>query len=154
MARHVAPRRQLLSPRRCGGHRFASPCSLLVVTPTFFSVCGFSNAITFKTIDDDDINSVEQFVQNELDLCVGFSSNVQVNSVDDSVNLTSDENKVHFYGSYASNPKQFTFSAVDRKIIELLVTNVKQTVDFDGVNQHLGHFSQEKAPEETIGNDT
>lgn len=119
-----------------------------------FSLCGFSNAITFKSIDNDDIDSVEQFVQNELDLCVRFSSNVKVNSGDDLIDPTSNENKVHFYGSYASNPKQFKFSAVDRKIVELLVTNVKETVDFGGVNQRLAHFSQGNASDETIKNDT
>lgn len=114
-------------------------------------MCGFSNAITFKSIDVDDIDYVEKFVKSELALCLDFTSNVQINDVRPNTKIA-EINKIHFYGGYASNPDQFQFSVVDKKIVELLVTHVIQIVDFGGVNKQLHYFSRKESSSGTFEN--
>lgn len=104
-------------------------------------MCAFSNAITFKAIDSDDIDYVENFVKCELSLCSNFTSKLQM-SDGDPINKFSEINKIPFYGEYASNPECFKFSIVEKKMIEFLVAHVKQVVDCGGVNNQLYHFSR------------
>lgn len=122
-----------------------------LIKKKYSSLCAFSNAITFKSIDADDIDYVEHFVRSELELCLNFSSSVQMKRDHPNTEI-SEANKIHFFGEYASNPEQFRFSPVDKKIFELLVTYVNQIVDLGGVNKQLSHFSRKEPTSETFEN--
>lgn len=84
-----------------------------------FSLCAFSNAETFKSIDDADINYVEDFVRNEL------PSYFQTNPNDDGGTVFNEEDKPNFFGIYARNPGKFSFLRGERKLIQALVKHVK-----------------------------
>lgn len=116
---------------------------------SFSSLCAFSNAITFKTINDEDINCVEQFVQSELDLLINFRRKCQI-SEDEKQTIFDEKDKIHFYGEYVSNPHRFQFSVVERKMIEFLVSHVKYVVDAGGINNHICHFTRNELNEEKL----
>lgn len=98
------------------------------------SLCGFDNALSFKRIDNDDINYVEQYIQKKL--LAAF-----VNDKGEPQNLA-DEDKIHFFGKYACRPQQFEFERGERKLILELVEHVKRTVDSDNItNKGMDHFS-------------
>lgn len=114
---------------------------LLSSNELYFSLCAFSNAVSFKSINADDIDYVEKFIKFELSLCHNFTSHVHINDGNPIIKL-SETNKVHFYGEYTSNPGNFQFSLVERKLIEFLAAHVKDVVDRGKVNNYLCHFNQ------------
>lgn len=105
-------------------------------------MCGFSNAMTFKAINGDDIDYVENFVKNEM--VKYFSprqhSDSTSNSDADCRDLDADlseEEKPNFFGIYASNPSQFAFMRGERKMLNALVDHVNSV---EAENKSLEHF--------------
>lgn len=105
-------------------------------------MCGFSNAITFKAIDDDDINYVENFVKNDL---VQYFVPRQLsipkthdNDDDDFADADLSEDEKHFFfGIYTSNPSNFVFLRGERKMLNALSEHVRST---EGTSVGLKHF--------------
>lgn len=95
---------------------------------SFSSLCAFSNAETFKTIVDADIVDVENFVK--CDLLEYFQTNHKgdENGDDDVIDnaVFTEEDKLHFFGIYASNPSKFRFLLGDRKLIHALVQYINR----------------------------
>lgn len=52
-----------------------------------------------------------------------------------------------FFGSYAENPTEFTFSGGEVDLIKKLVCHVKQVVDCNGKNAGLKHFKTDTEPQ-------
>lgn len=77
-----------------------------------YSFCGFGNALSFKTIDDEEINKIEKRVrENGAQFLASHP----------------DKNAKDFFGDvFASNPKKFEFSPGDVKFINQIVAHVKK----------------------------
>lgn len=94
-------------------------------------MCGFSNAMTFKAIDDEDIDAVENFVKN--DLLEYFKPRQQLvlktNGGEDNLSELkadlSEEDKHNFFGVSTSNPSNFVFLRGERKMLRALAEHVK-----------------------------
>lgn len=104
--------------------------SLLIAKIQFilFSMCGFSNAITFMAIDEDDINHAENFVKK--DVLQYFTPRPQDDSKSNSESSDHEaelheEMKQNFFGMYSSNPSSFVFLRGERKLLKALVNHVE-----------------------------
>lgn len=86
---------------------------------------GYSTALSFKNFEVQHIEEVESFVKNELmDL---FTEKCRIR------NLTFEENdKVFFFGIYASDHNKFRFVGGDKSIIKEMVEHVKKKIDENG----------------------
>lgn len=97
------------------------------------SIYGVANAFTFKTICDDDLIKIQTFVQHDLiDILQG-------NLDSRNENLTVD--LPQYFGDYSLHPKNFEFSINEKQQIFKCIKHVQYTVDLDGVNENLTHFS-------------
>lgn len=93
-------------------------------------MCGFSNAMTFKAIDDDDINYVENFVRSDLlqYFAPRQQSTPKTNGVNDDDCVEADlseDVKQYFFGIYSSNPTKFVFLRGERKMLNALSDHVR-----------------------------
>lgn len=87
-------------------------------------MCGFANALAFKTINDADIDFVENRIRNT--------------HVEDGHSI---EYLTNIFGkTFASNPSQFQFLRGERKHITELIKHVKNVVDKDGINRGIHRF--------------
>lgn len=100
----------------------------------FHSFCGFKEAVTFKTIDQQDIEHIESRMKSKLQNHLDESKNQ-----DDFTNI----NYVDFFGEeYINSPGDFTFTRGDQKLIKELVDHVKRVVDQNNeLNSGIQHFS-------------
>lgn len=87
-------------------------------------MCGFANALAFKTIDETDID----FVENRIRA-------IHVEKCHDIKFLTNTFGK-----TFASNPSQFQFLRGEKRQIKELVKHVQNVVDKDGINCGIHHF--------------
>lgn len=112
---------------------------------------GYANALVFKSITDDDIDAVENFIRNEVFTYLAKSKADAMNESDksgfvehDDV-LVDDENLLDHFGQlYASQPEMFRFQPGDRILIKALVEKVKNIVDGKGINTGLREFIKAK----------
>lgn len=93
-------------------------------------MCGFSNAITFKDIDDEDIDSVEKFVKSDLIQYFTPHQQSTPKMKEDDIESCieselSEDDKQSFFGVYSSNPSKFVFLRGERKMLSALVDHVK-----------------------------
>lgn len=95
------------------------------------SICGFGNALTFKSITDAGINLVESSAKNVMlaDLRLGLPD---YNLDDDSL--------ANLFGNHSSDPSVFVFTLDERELLKRLSIYVKEHVDKDGLNAGLAHF--------------
>lgn len=91
------------------------------------SLCGFQDALTFKTADDDIINKVEQFIKN--DLCSTLTKL--------GVSLEPNMNSIFFGKMYECNPADFQFLLGERKQIDEMAKHVQHTSSSDNQGVHL-----------------
>lgn len=88
------------------------------------SECGYSNALSFKTIDDKDISYVQEHIKKKSEI---------VNN--------DKQSRTNIFGrSFASSPRHFQFHLGDIKLIKMLVEHVQRIVDENGVNSNLHRF--------------
>lgn len=86
--------------------------------------------MTFKTIDEDDINYVENFMKTDLlqYFAPRQQSTPKTNGVDDDdceeADLSEDE-KQYFFGIFSSNPSKFVFLRGERKMLNALADHVR-----------------------------
>lgn len=75
-----------------------------------FSICGYSNKFSIKSISDEDFLFVEEFVRNELLQRLLEKSQ--------SMKIRFEENdKKHFFGEFAKHPIDFHFSQNERSLL-------------------------------------
>lgn len=101
------------------------------------SINGFGNALSFKSITDDDIAFCEQKVRE-----IGTSIENQMNSSRD---LDSDfefdeQYLTQTFGNFSDKPGQFRFLRGELSLIKQLVEHVKNIVDVNGSNTGLDRF--------------
>lgn len=117
-------------------------CSFLFCLWNHFnirSLSGFGDAITWKNIDDDDVDYVENFIKTKV---LHVAQKMDGNGKTDQL--------VDFSGEfYASSPNDFEFLRGDRKQIKEIVAYVKKVVDADGDNSGIQYFAANK-PNEKI----
>lgn len=103
---------------------------------------GFANAISFKDIDEADIDSVENYIKYD-------ALNNAVDRLEQSVEGDFDsvsfclhhQQLIEIFGEiHASNPSEFRFERGDRMRIRCIVEYVKDIVDGAGKLKGLGHF--------------
>lgn len=106
-------------------------------------MCGFSNAITFMAMDEDDINHVENFVKKEMlqyfiprpqDFPKFNSDNSDVGNPEADLQ---EDMKPYFFGIYSSNPSSFVFLRGERKFLKALVNHVES---IQATSECLKHF--------------
>lgn len=106
-------------------------------------MCGYDNALCFKSIEDDDIEYVEKFIQSKaLSICAKtFDESLGENTE----GLLDIDQMTNIFGTrFAAIPNQFEFLKGDIKTIKTLVEHVKGVVDRDGVNRGLNKFKVPK----------
>lgn len=113
------------------------------------SMCGYGNALSFKDVEDSDIEYVQTFIRNRaLSVCSKmFDESLSENNEG---LLNSDQMTFIFGTTYAAIPDQFVFHLGDIKTIKKLVEHVKSAVDGDGVNKGLHKFKVPKKDKENF----
>lgn len=98
----------------------------------FNTMNGFGNALTFKDIDNDDIDTVEAFVRTEL---LGILSKNASDSIGDNCDALVDDQQMleHFGEAYKETPENFKFLNGHKKLIRNVAVHVKRLVDGKGV---------------------
>lgn len=110
---------------------------LIKVNSDSFSLYGSASAIAFKSITDDDIREVEDFVRNDL------LNIIESTAIINNENLTEEKLALHF-GNFYLNPENFEFSMKEKQQIFKCVKHVNYKVDLDGVDENLAHFGIEE----------
>lgn len=88
-------------------------------------MCGFSNALSFQSINDVDINYVRDFIRNELLDLILHDENVQQNQQDFDL--------INFFGPiFKMKTKSFAFQLGEVKLIKAIVSHVKEIIDVKG----------------------
>lgn len=100
---------------------------------------GFGNALSFKDIDDADIEAVEHVVKTQT-LNILSKKMSESNDCDCDVLIDNDQLEEYFGEVYKEAPDQFKFLAGDIKTIKRAVEHVKRVVDGNGVNTGLKLF--------------
>lgn len=89
-----------------------------------FSVCGLSDGLSFKSINDDDIIHVQEFIREEL-----LHHILPENRKD-----TCDFDLVHFFGPfYMTQTEKFAFSLGERQLIKEMALYVSKYVGEKGL---------------------
>lgn len=94
------------------------------------SLCGFTDALSIKSVDDEDIDYVQNFIRDKL--LERISTIYEI----------SESDYVFFFGqTFLSNPAQFEFDRGERKQLKAIVSYVKSVVDRpEGDNIGIQHF--------------
>lgn len=107
-----------------------------------YSLCGYSNPISFKTVDENDILNVELFLRDKGQKLV---SNNECKLLSGNDALSSSDKMIDIFGElYAENPGEFQFMEGDKIFIREIVKHVKQLVDGDGPLTGLEQFRPKK----------
>lgn len=106
--------------------------SLLLVN----SICGYSNPLSFKKIEDEDIDYIEKFVrENALNItCKELNIDSDAAALDNQLMMDV------FGKACKHDPSNFCFRRGEKSFIKELVSNVKQIVDRNGINSGLKKF--------------
>lgn len=99
-----------------------------------FSFSGYGTALSFKDLNDEDIQSTENYVRMIL------PSILESALAEQNLEYTLNE-KMWFFGPFASAPQHFSFPPGELKTLHALVRYVKQTVDEPNECEGLHHFA-------------
>lgn len=104
--------------------------SKLMLVFYFYSLNSFDNALVFKTLDDDDIAYVQEFVRKDL---LGILE--RYSSGHSSV---SSDLKIHLFGDFVCNPEKFCFSKSELDLIK----NISQHIAAIEKSQTILHTTK------------
>lgn len=109
-------------------------------------MCGYGNPLSFKNVDDDDIDFVEQFIRKKGCKFVNQIQNDENDSIAENNDVSEDEyDPADVYGEiFAKCPDKFQILRGYRNTIKSIVTHVKSLVDGKGENKGLKQFNQRK----------
>lgn len=112
---------------------------------------GFANALSFKDVDEADIESVEKYIKYDAlkSLTDRLEETVEGDFESISFCLQHDQLIGIFGKIHASNPSEFKFERGDKVRIRNLVAYVKDVVDGDGKLKGLGHFEMKRKTKST-----
>lgn len=98
-----------------------------------YRFCGYANALAYKDIDEDDIESVQDFVRNELPQTLEAelkSAAIEYSRATKSI----------FFGGFVSEPQQFHLLPDEKRDILDLARGVKRIVDYPEENSNIKYF--------------
>lgn len=101
-----------------------------------FSFNGYGRAISFKDLKKENIDTIEEYVRDELQIFL--KSALEQNKLN-----YDHKQKMCFFGPYASIPDKFKIPAGDRISLLALAEYVKGVVDTPTVNAGLSHFAND-----------
>lgn len=99
-----------------------------------FSFSGYGTALSFKDLEQSDIQSTEEYVRNSLPIALESAL------TEKKMEYTLSE-KMWFFGPFASAPQHFAFPPGELKTLFALVRYVKQIVDQPNECKGLNHFA-------------
>lgn len=110
------------------------------------SDCGYGNPLSFKSINDDDIDFVEKEIKEKGESFAKKTQKVNSEGNDEMINDSMDNNDpVHTFGKiYAKCPDKFQFLRGERNFIKIIVAHVQKLVDHGGENKGLAQFKEKK----------
>lgn len=116
----------------CNYKRFCQPFLFFTFIILFInSWLNFGNAISFKDIDDVDIDAVETYIKNHA--LENVTSQLEKSIGDECQALLDDDQLVEIFGEkYAPNPSEFKFLRGDRVKIRSIAAFLKERVDGNG----------------------
>lgn len=95
-------------------------------------MCGFANVISFKKIDNEQINYVENFIKTEMLDILSKDANDSFGGDCDAI-IDHEIMVQHFGKRFSSCPSKFKFESGDRILIKELVQHVKKESDCCGI---------------------
>lgn len=109
------------------------------------SALGFANAMSFKDVDEADVNFVEEYIKFDAlkNATAQLEQSVEGDFESVSFCLQHDQLVEIFGNVHASNPSEFKFERGDKVRIRNIVEYVKDVVDGDGKLKGLGFFENE-----------
>lgn len=119
-----------------------------------FSLANFSNPLTFKHINDEDIANVERLVQTKTLQMLEKNTNESILGMhterEADVLIEDDVLKEYFGDVYYNDPHNFEFLPGDKKLIKLLVGHVQKNVDKTGENKGLRNYKPKPSKKKII----
>lgn len=105
-----------------------------------YSMSGFANPLSMKTITDVEIKAIEEFIKkNAFEYLAKEFCNISIDNICE-VDIE-DEQLVNYFGPlYAHNTASFQFRLGDIITIREIVGHVKKTVDEGGQNKNLAYY--------------
>lgn len=97
-------------------------------------MCGFANLISFKKVDDEQINYVENFIRTEMLDILSTDANYSFGGDCDAI-IDHEKMVQHFGTRFASDPSKFKFERGDRMLIMELVNFVKKEADSSNIHR-------------------
>lgn len=74
----------------------------------------------FENLDDDDVKYIEDYTRNKIPNLISLNEKEP--------GSFTEEQKVMFFGLYASNPKEFEYTRGEQKLIAAITKNIKETL--------------------------
>lgn len=102
---------------------------ILITYYQFFSICGYDNALVFKSIEEDDITYVEEYIRNNLLKQLDIDDGNQAEGAQSEHQAIFEAEKIHFFGQYAKCPSKFEIHRGERKLIKAVVEYINKIVD-------------------------
>lgn len=93
------------------------------------SVQGFNNALIFKTIQEEDINTLQGYVKSKL------STRLESN-----LNGVNRDVFICFFGGFVNNPEEFEFNTGEERLIQQIAKYIESKVNTPNENAGLPHF--------------
>lgn len=96
-------------------------------------MCGITNALIIKGLGDNEIISIEKFVQSKLE--------IQLNKLEPGLNADLIRKEDFFSNEYAICPANFEFTIGEKMLIKQISEHVSNIADTERKNSGLGFFS-------------
>lgn len=105
-----------------------------------YSMTGFANPLSIKTITDVEVKAIEEFIKkNAFEYLAKEFCNISIDNICE-VDIE-DQQLVNYFGPlYAHNTASFQFRLGDIVTIREIVDHVKKRVDEGGKNKNLAYF--------------
>lgn len=101
----------------------------MTIFDCLISIRGYNCAAVIQTIKSSDIDDIENYVKSSLAIKLENSDNTE---------------KSHFFGGFAKNPKEFTFSSGERRLIERIIDHVREVAKSEGLIRFKETESEKK----------
>lgn len=96
----------------------------------FCSVRGFNNAFVFKSIREEDIEKIQEYIRSKLeDLLKSHLKDEELAEI-----------SCNFFGAFSNRPSEFEFNAGEERLIEQMAEYVKIKIDSQQEGGSLVHF--------------
>lgn len=115
---------------------------------------GYANPVSFKAIDDTDIDAVEKSVREQTLKYLENKLSESINVSDCDVLVDDDQLEEYFGPFYKFAPSKFTFLPGEKKLIKQLVLHAQKIIDGNGINSGLKQFKPKRALKRKCSNNS